>query len=624
MKFKNIVLGVLAFVIAVNMAAAAPEVKKTDNSLDKKVSDINLLLEKNEFKTADRMIVESGDDVEFKILSAVSLTMQDKLDAAQDILDAVKPSALGISDYYYAQGAIYLKRIDTSDMRFRNKKDELINLAVNQLNYSLKINPKNAKAYNALGVAELKREELYKAEKYFRNAVELAPKYATALDNLGTIYYITNDIDKAEPYFKKAQEASPASATVYYHLAQVALKREDLSKALYYANKSIDLNRNSGYAYNLLGEIYVQQGNQAAAITAFQKSIFKLPENTTPYINLAKIYESRGDIDFAIEELKTCNSIKDDNDTVKLSLADLLLSSGQYDEAIKYYTSVSDKYKNESVEGIASAYYSLAAESANKAMFKSNRRLVDALTYVNQAIKQNPDNLELYVTKSKLTKLMNSPVESKEVLLKIVSAPNKTIADLLTKGDAYLALGQYRDARNIYTQAVKLDKPVESNLYLAEYFTYNKQYRHAADALKLVFEKAPDNQDAINNIAYLKRTLDNAALNYKNSVYFKKERDKFFQKVYLKKALKADPNYVDANMALAKLLKKEKDWYGANKCYKLVLGASDNEKQIKKVASYSRKLDKKIAKLEAKKVKKQKPEPNNYGILPVNYIKTND
>lgn len=621
MKFRNITLGVLALVVASNVTLAAP-VK--NNITDKNVAEINLLLEKNNYKLADKKILEAGNDVQYKVLSAISLTMQDKLDAAQDILDAVKTSALTVSDYYYAQAAIYLKRIDTSDMRYRTKRDELINLAINQLNYSLKLNPNNARAYNALGVAELKKEDYFKAEQNFEKAISLSPKYSTALDNLGTVFYITNEIDKAEIYFDKAQVANPSSATVYYHLAQVALKRDDLNKALYYANKSLDCNKRSTYAYNLIGEIYLKQGNQAAAITAFQKSKFCMPEYTSPYINLAKIYESRGDIDFAIEELKTCNSITNDNDSVKLSLADMLLSSGQYEEAISYYSSVSDKYKTESVEGIVSAYYSLATESANKTMFRSNKRLADALVYINKAIAEDPNNLELYLTKSKLTKLFNSPVESKEVLLKIVSAPNKNIADLLTKGDAFIALGQYRDARNIYTQAAKLDKSVENNLYLAEYFTYNKQFRHASEALTLVFEKEPENQDGINNVAYIKRTLDKARLNYKNSVYFKKEKDKFFQKVYLNKALKADPNYVDANIALAKLLKREKDWYGANKCYKVALGALDDEKQIKKIAKYSKKLDKKIAKIEAKNTMKQQSSADNYGILPVNYVKKND
>ena len=623
MKFKNLTLSALSCVLAVNIATAAT-VKKADASFDKQIADINLSLEKNDYRGADRLIYESINtnpgNIQVQLLSAVSLVLQDKLDSAQDLLDSVKKSALTYSDYYYAQGAIYLKRIDTSDMRFRTKRDEMIQLAIEQLNYALKLNPKNVKAYNALGVAELKRDELYNAQKNFEKAIELNPTYSTALDNLGSVYYITNELEKAQDLFKRAETANPTSATVYYHLAQVAMKKDDIGKAIYYANKSLLWNKQSTYAYNLLGEIYKKQGNEAAAITSFQKSIFLMPEHTTPYLNLASVYEGRGDVEAAIEQLKTCYSINPNDDKLKLTLADLVLSAGHYEDALKYYSLLSDKYKKESVEGLASAYYALATESANKSMFKSHRRLNDALVYVNQAIKEDPDNLELYLTKSKLTKLINNQIESKEVLQKLVSAPNANLSDMLAKGDAYVALQQYRDARNIYTLAVKTEKPVENDLYLAEFFTSAKQYKHAKDALDNVLAKSPENYDALNNLAYIDKMVAYSNAQYKNAVYLKKHHDKFFPKVYLNKALKFNPNNIEANMMLGKILKKEKDIYGANNCYKVVLGASDNEKQIKKVARISRKLDKKIAKIEAKNAKKHvNPSPiKDKNIVPVN------
>ena len=606
MKLKNVSLSILALLLTANISLAAPANKVSP--IDKKLSDINKCIENNDYRGADSLIyqsvLENPSEVQFKIASAISLTQQDKLDLAQDILDSIKKSSLKYADYYYAQAAVYLKRIDTSNMRFRAKNDTLIQLAINQLNYSLKINPKNAKVYNALGVAELKRGDLYQAQVNFEKALQVNQHYSTALDNLGSVYYITNELDKAESYYKKAMTLNPTSATLYYHLAQVAYKKDDLQKALYYTNKSLDLSPKSTYAYNLLGEVYRKQGNEAAAITAFKKSIFLMPENAEAYINLAGVYESRGDLSAAIEELKTCYSVIPDNDTVKLNLADMILSSGQYEDAIKYYSEVSDKYKTEAIEGIASAYFSLATETANKSMFKSNRRLADALVYIDKAIKENPDNLELYLTKSKLARLVHNQVESKEVLLKVVSAPNVNISGLLTKGDAYIALQQYRDARNVFAQAVKIDKDVESDLNLAEYFTYNKQYRAAKDALQNVLSKEPENAEAMNNLLFINKTIEKSNEQYKNAVHFKKEGDKFFQKVYLNKSLKLDPNNIESNLMLAKLLKKEKDIYGANNCYKNVLGASDNEKQIKKVARLSKKLDKKIAKLEAKKDKK--------------------
>lgn len=608
MNFKNLCLWVLVFFMTVNVAVSAP-IKKEELLHKKRISDINLCLEKNEYRNADRLIYDAINarpgDVQIQLLSVLSLTMQNKLDSAQDLLNTLTKSAQKYPDYYYAQGAIYLKRIGTSDMEYRTKRDEYLSKTVNLFNYSLKLNPNNARVYCALGVAELKRDDLFKAKKCFEKAIELNPNYSTAYDNLGSIYYITNELDKAQKYYKKAEVLNPTSATVYYHLAQLAFKNNDVQNSLYYVNKSLLWNKQSPYAHNLLGEIYKKQGNEAAAITSFKRSIFIMPEYITPYLNLAKIYEGRGDIEAAVEQLKTAYSIDSSDDIIKLNLADLIYASGQYEDALRYYSQLSDKYKLESVEGLASCYYALATETANKTMFKSNRHLTDALHYIDQAIKATPDNLELYLTKSKLSRLINNQAESKEVLLKIVSAPNTNVTDVLAKAEAYLNLQQYRDARNMYTLAVKIDKPIESDLYLAEYFTSCKQYMHAKNTLDNILSKSPNNYDALNNLAYIDKMLSYSDSQYKNAVYLNKHDDKFFSKVYLNKSLKYNPNNINANLMLGKILKKEKDYYGSNRCYKVALGAMDDEKQIKKTAKVSKKIDKKIAKIEAKKAKKE-------------------
>jgi len=614
MKYNRFAVVVLAFIFTINMVFAAPS-KRTVKQFSSKITDINLSIEKNDYRTADKLIYDAINEhpgnIQIQLLSAISLIMQDKLDSAQDLLDSIKKSALSYADLYYAQAAIYLKRVETSDMRFRNKRNELIQLAIKQLEYSLKINPNIPRTYNALGVAELKRENLFEAQKYFEKAIALKPNYSTALDNLGSIHYITSEFDKAFKLYKKAELANPSSATVYYHLAQLELKNEKLNNALYYANKSLLWNRKSPYTHNLIGEIYKKQGNESAALIAFQKSIFLKPEYTSPYINLAKIYEGRGDVHFAIENLKTCYSLSPNDDALKIALADLIYSTGQYEEALKYYSLISDKYKDIAVEGLVSCYYSIATDMANKSLFRSNKKLSDALVYINQAIKENPDNLELYLTKSKIVQLLNSPIESKDVLLKIVSAPNVNLTDILTKGEAYIALNQYRDARNIYTLAVMTPKTLENDLYLAEYFTSAKQYIHAKEVLNNILAKESNNYEALNNMTYVDKMIDYSNLQYKNALLLEKQRNKFFTKVYLNKALKFNPNNIEANIKLAKLLQKEKEYCAANKCYKIALAALDDEKAIKKIAKETKKLDKKMAKIESKKIKNSNFVDNN-------------
>jgi len=612
MHLKKILFCILSILLMSNFVLAAPSkysTKSGPKKFDPAIVEICRLLENGNYRSADDIIYvylqKTPTDPEVHILSAISLAMQDRIDSAQEELNSVKPVSLNNSDYYYAQGVIYLKRIDTSDMRFRTKTDDLIQLTVNQFKYSVKLDPKNDRAYNALGVAELKRDNTFRAETYFKEAIKINPSYATALDNLGSIYYIISDIDSAEGYYKKALAINPSSSTIYYHLSQVALKRDDLQSSLYYANKSLLWNKKSPYTYNLLGEIYKKQGNEAAAINSFKKSISAMPEYAAPYMNLASIYETRGDMDFAVEQLKTCYSVNPFSDENLLDLADLLVLTGQYQDAVKYYSQVSNKYKKESVEGIVTAYYGLSADASNKSLFRSNQYLNDAVVYINHAIEANPDNLELYLTKAKLVKMSQNPVESNAILEKIVSAPNSNLGDLIIKGDAYTNLEQYKDANSVYEEAVKSPKSVSEDLYLAELFTYNKQYKLAEESLNNVLAVDPDNSTALNNIAFIHNSIAVSDANLKNAKYFKLHNDKFFQKVYLNKAIKSNPNNIEANMMLGKILKRENDFAGANKFYKTVLGTSDSSKQLKAVDNITADLDGKIAKLDSKKLEKE-------------------
>jgi len=594
MKFKNITTVVLA-VLLIQNCANATNINKNNETI--KYAEINTCIEKNDYKNADAIIAQefqkSPTDLDLKILSARSLIMQDKLEFAQDILDEIKPQALANADYYYAQGGIYLKRIETSDLRFRAKRDELIQLAVNQLTYALKIDPNNAKVYNALGVAELKREDLYKAQKYFEKAIALNPQYATAYDNLGSIYYLTNELDKAAPYYEKALKLNPSSATIYYHLAQISLKNEDLKKTIYYANKSLLWNDRSPYTYNLLGEAYTKQGNQAGAIVAYKKSIALLPENPYPYLNLAKIYESRGDIVSALEELKTCATLDKGNDSITLAIADLELANKNYEEAIKRYTEVKETYKLNAIDGIATAYSYLAVENAQNGFLKSHEHLNGALEYINQAINEDPNNLELYITKTKLTKLLRNEEMTKESLTKVLQAPNNTIADLIMKAEACNQLGEYRQARTIYTELIKQDKPVENNLYLAEYFMFNKQYKLAQETLKEVAAVDANNLTAARYNRFIAHINSKADENYENARYFQKRFNKFFQKVYCEKAIEFNPNHIDANLRMVNLTK---DLNKKAKHYKVVLGESDDKYQLNKVAKKLKKVEKKLEK----------------------------
>lgn len=89
------------------------------------------------------------------------------------------------------------------------EKERNLPKALQALNESWQINPKDAETARLLGVANGVQGKNAEALTWFSKAVELAPDNASYLFDLGTAYYIAGDAVKGEEYRKKAVEINP-------------------------------------------------------------------------------------------------------------------------------------------------------------------------------------------------------------------------------------------------------------------------------------------------------------------------------------------------------------------------------------------------------------------------------
>ncbi len=89
-------------------------------------------------------------------------------------------------------------------------------LAIQSYEQAIKLEPKNAVAYNLLGMAyrfkynqtanpEMRAKEI----AAFQKSIEINPNYWVAMINLGATYYYQGDKAKAAPLFKKALILNP-------------------------------------------------------------------------------------------------------------------------------------------------------------------------------------------------------------------------------------------------------------------------------------------------------------------------------------------------------------------------------------------------------------------------------
>ncbi|MFC5864459.1 tetratricopeptide repeat protein [Acidicapsa dinghuensis] len=94
----------------------------------------------------------------------------------------------------------------------------------------LQVEPRTAKTWNQIGIAQQQLLLEQDARKSYERAIKLDPHNADALNNLGSIYYSLKDYRHAEHMYRKALKLRPDSALIYKNLGTDMLAKHDFSK----------------------------------------------------------------------------------------------------------------------------------------------------------------------------------------------------------------------------------------------------------------------------------------------------------------------------------------------------------------------------------------------------------
>lgn len=105
------------------------------------------------------------------------------------------------------------------------------------------LEPRNAEAYNNLGLALKKLGRNEEAFEQYRKALSIDPACASCLNNLGVLYMANRDLAEAESHFQKAVEAKAEYADPYFHMALLQEARGDLAGAKKNYLKFVELAR---------------------------------------------------------------------------------------------------------------------------------------------------------------------------------------------------------------------------------------------------------------------------------------------------------------------------------------------------------------------------------------------
>ncbi len=127
----------------------------------------------------------------------------------------------------------------------------------------LKIDERNAAAYNRLGILYAKQKEYRDAIDCFEIASSIESS-SSSLHNLGLIYYETENYDKAAIAFEQAIKLDESMAARHVAYAKVQEKIGNIKLMIYELERAVELEPNKE-TYTLLCKAYLANGMQKEA-----------------------------------------------------------------------------------------------------------------------------------------------------------------------------------------------------------------------------------------------------------------------------------------------------------------------------------------------------------------------
>ena len=124
----------------------------------------------------------------------------------------------------------------------------------------------------------------------WQDSINKCDKNSLAYHELGRGYLLKNEIDKAIKNFKKAIEIDPRFYLSYYGLAEIYMKRGEYQRAIENFKKGLKYNPDNPLVITNLGVLYFKTGKYEKALTQYKKVLAIEPDSAKIYKNLGILY----------------------------------------------------------------------------------------------------------------------------------------------------------------------------------------------------------------------------------------------------------------------------------------------------------------------------------------------
>jgi len=217
--------------------------------------------------------------------------------------------------------AIYLNRVGTlitsstsTDFLYKFALEAmqvgLLDEAKSALERAVQLKPKEPSYLLALGIAWLRKTDLFEAEKLFRRVLVMEPNNAQAQLHLGYALLNQKKYAEARTWLEKSARTSAPIPEVFYYLGLVAQEQNDDAGAIVLFEKAVRQLPSYPHARIALGSSYMKLKNYVRARQELETAVKLDPNEPTAHYNLALLYARIKEPERAKEELRIIDQLK--------------------------------------------------------------------------------------------------------------------------------------------------------------------------------------------------------------------------------------------------------------------------------------------------------------------------